>query len=380
MRLKASRRGWVLAAVLPITVAAYAPCANLLMAGRLLWAVRSLASGASGQDLPIKERKIRAQINGRTVEGLLYVPAAGSPTRAVIIVPGISELGCYHPNLMALSRFLANAGFLVLTPDVVAFREFRITAQPIEEVLLWYRQLRTLDEASQVRQLGLGGVSFSGTLALIAAARPEIRDSVGFVMGIGCYNDLHRLSQEWFRPAPPGASVQKDTYPTRFYAKWVMMLAARDLIVAEREREFLQRVLIALLLEKPAPPVPPDLSPQGRRWYGLAVAPQDQSDPELASEIEQYLTPSLLVQLDPRPVMAEIRCPVFLVHGDFDDLIPAEESRHLSQQVVRGKSHLLISPFLTHTHPWNKPLGWLQKTGASLDAFVFLYDLARVLR
>lgn len=156
MRLKTTTRRWVLAAVLPLTVAAYIPCANLVMAGRLLGVVRSLAAGASGQGQPVRERSVRAQMGTRSVEALLYVPASGMPTRAVIIVPGISESGCHHPSLIALSRFLAGAGFLVLTPDVVAFREFRITAQPIEEILLWYRKLRTLDEAGHVRKIGLG--------------------------------------------------------------------------------------------------------------------------------------------------------------------------------------------------------------------------------
>lgn len=197
-------------------------------------------------------------------------------------------------------------------------------------------------------------------------------------MGIGCYDDLHRLSREWFRPAPVGTRVESNTYPDRFYAKWVMMLAGRELIAADREREFVRQVLTALLLQKPVPAAPPDLSPQGLRWYRLAVAPQDQSDPELAAEIERYLTPSLLTQLDPAPVVGAIRCPVFLVHGDFDELIPSEESRYLSRQLAPGTSHLLISPFLTHTHPWDRPLGRLQTIRASFDVCAFLYDLARV--
>jgi hypothetical protein len=46
---------------------------------------------------------------------------------------------------------------------------------------------------------------------------------------------------------------------------------------------------------------------------------------------------------------------------------------------VQAKSYLLISPFLTHTHPWQKPLGWWTKAGAFLDLLGFFYRLTGVL-
>jgi pimeloyl-ACP methyl ester carboxylesterase len=348
------------------------------MAARLLSAVRSVASGAYGQNLPVEQRAVRTPFRGSDIEATLYMPSGARPERGVILVPGISELGCYHPRLVALSRFLAHSGFLVLTPDIVAFRDFRITAEPIEELLTWYERLRTMEEGRNLKQVGLSGVSFSGTLALIAASRPQIRDSVAFVLGIGCYNDLHRLSGEWFRASI--GITGKEPYPVRFYAKWLMMLAARDLVPLESERDFLRRVLIALLLQTEVPQAQPGLSPAAQRWYDLAVGPPNQSDEELARTIEEYLTPALFEKLDPRPSVPLIRCPVFLVHGAFDDLIPPEESRELGKQLLRAQTHLLISPFLTHTHPLGKPLDWMKTTGAGIDAGAFMYSLASILR
>jgi pimeloyl-ACP methyl ester carboxylesterase len=373
------RRKWgVAVALLIVVMAAHVPCANFLMAAKLLSAVRHVAAGAFGRDLRVVQKTIHTSFRGAEIEATLYLPAGAPPTRGVILVPGISELGCYHPRMVALARFLADTGFLILTPDIIAFREFQITAEPIDEVLAWYKHVRMLEEGKNLKQLGLSGVSFSGTLALIAASRPEIRDSVGFVMGIGCYNDLHRLSGEWFRAAP--AERAAEPYPTRFYAKWLMMLAARDLVPLESEREFLRRVLIALLLQTEIPKTLPGLSPEARRWYDLAIAPQTQCDEELALTIERFLTPHLFEKLDPRPSVPGIRCPVFLVHGNFDDLIPPEESRDLGRQVIGAEAHLLISPFLTHTHPLESPLSWTKRTSAGIDACAFFYKFARILR
>jgi len=59
-------------------------------------------------------------------------------------------------------------------------------------------------------------------------------------------------------------------------------------------------------------------------------------------------------------------------------LIPPEESMELHRRVSR--SYLLISPFLTHTHPTDKPLSLGQKGKAALDTIVFSYHLSKVIR
>jgi len=59
-------------------------------------------------------------------------------------------------------------------------------------------------------------------------------------------------------------------------------------------------------------------------------------------------------------------------------LIPAEESIELHRRV--SDSHLLISPFLTHTHPTDKPLSLWQKARAAVDTIGFSYSLSRAIR
>jgi hypothetical protein len=43
-------------------------------------------------------------------------------------------------------------------------------------------------------------------------------------------------------------------------------------------------------------------------------------------------------------------------------------------------SYLLVSPFLTHTHPNVIPLSSIQKAGAVLDTLDFCYQFSRVIR
>jgi dienelactone hydrolase len=369
---------WYIAAILVAAIgAAYVPVCNLVFAVRLVAAVKSLASGSTAQDLPVLVEKIARRHGNQDLESLVYRSERHRPEHAVVLVAGISELGCYHPRLIALSRSIADKGFLVVTPDIRMFRQFRMGPEALDEIYFWFEQAWTLETGGNVRQVGLAGISFSGTLALITAARPEIRDRVAWVLGIGAYDDPLHCSREWFAAGP--ITVGPGYFPTRFYAKWIIMLAALDMLPSEEERRYLQAVLVDLLLQRQVPAPPAQMSPEAGRWYRLALMREDQEDPELARQIETYLTPILYAQVTPDRAAAEVRCPVFLVHGAQDDLIPPEESRRLHQR-IGARSHLLVSPFLTHTHPNDRSLSWREKAKAALDILGFFYSFARVVR
>ena len=304
------------------------------------------------------------------------LPARGRGPQSLLIA-GVSELGCYHPRLVAMAQTLAHKGFLVVTPDIVMFRQFKVTPAILDEITFWYQATRELATNRKIERTGIAGISFSATLALIAAARPQIRDSVGFVLGIGAYQDLRRCSRQWFSSSPVSA---EGYYPVRFYAKWILMLAALEMLDSSKDPKPVKEVLLDLLLQRPVKPAPESLTEQGRRWYHLAVMPENESDPELAAAIENYLAPRLYRQLSPERAAAEIRCPVFLVHGAYDDLIPLTESEALKNSITQTKSYLLVTPFLTHTHPLQRTLSWSEQSIALLDMLGFFYRLAGIVR
>jgi pimeloyl-ACP methyl ester carboxylesterase len=375
----AAHRIWKIFAFLGILaglVLLWSPAGHVIFSARLALSMQKLASGQSGQDLGIIETKVCRRNGTLAYEALLYRPAGSPATSAIILAAGISELGCYHPRLMALSRFLADRGLLVITPDIQAFRDFQISAEPIDQILFWYDQATTLEGSDDIKNIGLAGISYSGTLALMAAARPEIRDRVGFAIGIGSYCSLIRCTRDWF--ATGSLTAGNDYYPTRCYAKWIAMRAALDMVSAPEDRLFLNLVLDDLLLQKKIPQAGLDLTPEGLRWYKLAIMRAGQSDAELAQKIEEHLVSRKYARLDPEASLARLHCPVFLIHGSYDDLIPASESMELHRRIAN--SRLLISPFLTHTHPTNARLSLRQKARAILETLVFCYQFSRAVR
>ncbi len=363
------------AGILLACILCWKPINRAIFSVRFAWSMQKLASGASGKGLAVKETKVSRRFAGHDYEALVYCPANSAPSRAVILVAGLSELGCYHPGLVALSRFWADQGVMVITPDIREFRDFQITAQPIDQILFWYSQAPGLEGGKKVRKTGLAGISYSGTLALIAAARPEIRNNVGFVLAVGPYCSLIRCTKDWFAAVPN--STKSKGYPTRFYAKWIVMLSALNMVAEPKDRLFLHNVLDSLLLEKQVPPANADLTAEGARWYMLATMPETRSDPELTARIEEHLISTIYPQLDPEEALSKISCPVFIIHGAYDDLIPPAESVELHQKIQ--DSHLLILPFLTHTHPIDTQLSFTRKFQAAVQTLAFCYQFSKVI-
>jgi pimeloyl-ACP methyl ester carboxylesterase len=368
------RRQLLLWTVIAAAILGFVPLRRMITAVRLITMLRHVAAGEIGPDDSVTEAKVSRTSGQAQLDAILYRPSGRSPESGIILMPGVSELGCNHPRLVSLARELSKNGFLVLTPDIKMLRDFRIFPPPITEISFWVREARHMNGGGNLRRIGLAGISFSGTLALIAAAEPQNQSVASYVLAVGAFDDLLRCSSFWFDAGP--ITVGPGYYPTRFYAKWIIMLAAVDLLPQATDRDFIESVLRNLLLQKDVPALPNNLSEAGRRWHRFALMREDQSDADLARQIESHVSSMLYQELATGKPAAEIRCPVFLAHGAYDDLIPPEESRRLQKKITMAKSYLLISPFLTHTHASDKPLSWWTKTKAFFSLLGFFYHLS----
>ena len=250
----------IVAAILVAGILAWNPGRHLLFSVRLALDMKALAAGSDGSGAAVVESRASARDGDRHYEALYYRPAGAPAHTAVVLSAGISPLGCYHERLVALARLLASRGLLVITPDIREFRQFQITAAPVEQMLFWHARAGALEGGERIRKTGLAGVSYSGTLALMAAARPEVRDRTAFVAAIGPYYDLKRCSRGWF--AAGSTEEWKGYYPTRYYARWVMMLSALDLLEDASDRRGLRRRLESLLLQEDLPG-----RPDRERWH-----------------------------------------------------------------------------------------------------------------
>jgi pimeloyl-ACP methyl ester carboxylesterase len=375
MRLRSPKLKSILIGILVAGILLWSPLCRIFNSVRLARSLHSLALGANGEDLPVKTAEIRARSGNRLHSAIVYCPLKSIPTRAVILIAGLSELGCHHPRLIAFSRYLADSGLMVITPDIQEYRDLQLTAAPITQILFWHKRISSLDGGAKIQAIGIAGISFSGTIALMAAADPEINRKTAFVVALGPYCDLTRCARDWFA-GPPDAPAAV-TFGGKFYAKWIIMRGALDRVKSAKDRIFLHTVLDTLLLKNQIPPADPSLTAEGKRWYELATMPGNRSDPELSEQIESRLMSTVYPSLNPEKALKEIVCPVFIIHGASDDLIPAREGLDLHRKLQN--SYLLITPLINHTEPTDTPLSFKQKAKALWDMAVFGFHLSRVL-
>jgi hypothetical protein len=148
--VSSKQKWWIGAAIFAGCILLWNPLHHVVFSVRLARSLQKVSAGDDGRNLAVVQVKALRQWNGRRYEALTYRPMQTFPEKAIILAPGISELGCYHPRLVALSRFLADRGFLVIAPDIQEFRHFQVSAAPIDQLLFWHDRVPTLEGGEKI--------------------------------------------------------------------------------------------------------------------------------------------------------------------------------------------------------------------------------------
>jgi acetyl esterase/lipase len=138
-------------------------------------------------------------------------PRGAPPWPGVMFVNGATPAGRAHPGVRRLAASLARAGYIVFIPELpgVAAGELSLPtlAASIECAVTAADSAETRDG-----RIGLVGVSVGGTLALLAAATPDLSARISVVACIAPFTDLEKvmmLATTGMYPGPDGL----DSYP-----------------------------------------------------------------------------------------------------------------------------------------------------------------------
>lgn len=369
------RRGVALVFILAILVCG-ALVARPYVRG-LLFVVR--AAGMNGtarriadfDTVDVRTREVAIPTRRGDMRGRIYEPA-GPHRRAALLTSGLHPSGIDEPRLVRLAQTLASTGLVVVTPDIPELSRFEIApaiTDAIEDGAAWLAATAAL---SADRPIGLMGISFSGGLSIIAAARPTIAAHVAYVFALGGHDDLPRVLRYLCtgREPRPSAKVQlagdgaSDTFvlAPHDYGVAVILLAIADRAVpaaqVERLRDGVRKYLWASAL---------DGGVDKARAEGefASVRQLSRSLPEPSATLLRYTVDRDVVHLGgrllpligshgSRPELSVARSPkpevpVFLLHGKGDNVVPPVESEYLAED-LRGHApvRLLLSGLISH--------------------------------
>ena len=260
----------------------------------------------------------------------------------ILFIHGMSLLGHRDPRQVAVCRALATAGFQVVAPRFPALAQARIDAASPGRVAEAVLAISAAPDLADNAPIGLFSPSFSASLCLLAATRPALRDRVCAVCAVGGYADIASVLR--FLMSEPAADP---------YGRLIIFssLLHRVLGPCPNVERALATAIADDALQREPPALPAilrHLSPTDREvvhnvmhdlaWCG-----------SMAGQVLS-MSQDLVRDLDVLSKAHDLRCPVALVHGVHDNVIPASESARLHARLISlGRDcRLVITPLLGH--------------------------------
>ena len=143
---------------------------------------------------PIVE-EVRYPSHSGEITAALYRPPGSGPHPGMVICLGVVPFGVDHPQVPRLCDALARAGFVALIHWSAAMRDKRLVPEDADDIARAYAALLERPDVDP-RRSGLIGTCVGGTFALLAAAKPSIRDRVGFVGAFAPYSSLWTFARD----------------------------------------------------------------------------------------------------------------------------------------------------------------------------------------
>jgi dienelactone hydrolase len=279
--------------------------------------------------------------------------------RGIMLVPGVHAAGIDEPRLVGFARDLASMGHPVLTVELIDLTHYQITPRTtdmIEDAAAW--MIRQREYAGDDGRVGLMGISFGGGLSIVAAGRPSIRDHIAFAMSFGGHGDLPRTLKYLCTGIQPDGTLR----PPHDYGLAIVLLGAADHVVPPDQVQPLRDAILSFLeasrldmIDKTkaavefarAKSLEATLAEPSRTYMGYVNARD-------VKRLGPILLP-YMAALGGDPALSPSRstppaCPVYLLHGSDDNVVPAIESVLLARDLrARGVIvHQLATPLITH--------------------------------
>ena len=265
--------------------------------------------------------------DGYELEADVYEPVGSDRSPAVILVNGVEPAGRKYSALVELADGLSRAGFVVLVPDALDYANYRVLPQDIGALVRGFQILQGRKTVDMDR-IGFIGFSMGGSLAMLAAADPEIVDDVQMVAAVGSYFSLEAMIQavttKTVRTPSGNAFYEPDDY---------VWLITRNTLLSQvqdsDDRSELFRVF-SLPSPRPNPDVihtfdPQGLGDQAQSVYVMLTNRDPDSVKPLVSKVRE-LMPGVFESLSPKYHLNRITASISLLHDRNDPYVPVQES------------------------------------------------------
>ena len=281
----------------------------------------------------------------------MYTPTASTVrssahTPAMVIFHGVHHLGIDEPRLMGFASAMASCGIRVLTPELPGIKDYHVSQDSVEaigESVRWFA-------VQTGGPVGVMGLSFAGGLALVAAGEPQYHASFRFVVAVGSQDSMLRVAEYYMssRDARPDGSTE--VLPPHEYGPLVLEYEHVEEFVPVQDLGPVRAVLRAHLYEdRPGEAAATQLlnDVQRREARDLMDTKLPATRAAIAASIARHASES--AGLSPQGRLKSLSTPVYLLHGEGDNIIPSAETLWMASELPPEKlKAMLVSPVLSH--------------------------------
>jgi dienelactone hydrolase len=297
---------------------------------------------------PVTTRDLTLPLPSGTVRARLYTPVNRPDAPSVVVLHGVHHLGIDEPRMIAFASAMASCGIRVLTPELPDIKDYHVGANSIATIgdsTAW------LSQQSNGRPAGVMGLSFSGGLALLAAADPIWQQHIKFVVAIGSQDEMSRVAAFYRTGTDLLPDGSEETLTPHEYGALVLEYEdLEDFVPTPADLEPIRAVLRAHLYEDRAA----EAAATGRLTHAqLAEARQlmDTTSPltrqRLAAAEARHIQD--MAGVSPHGHLDHLTTPVYLLHGAADNIIPSAETQWMEAELPSETlKAALISPVLSH--------------------------------
>jgi dienelactone hydrolase len=313
----------------------------------------------SGQPVPALARALTVSVTTQDVSfpiatagghGLVrarvYLPKGRPNAPAMVIFHGVHHLGIDEPRLMGFAAAMASCGIRVLTPELPGIKDYHVSedsVRTIAESVKWY--------AGQTGgPVGVMGLSFAGGLALVAAADPAYHADFRFVLAVGSQDSMARVTNyyETGRDVRPDGTVE--VLAAHEYGPLVLEYEHLEDFVPAQDLEAVRAVMRAHLYEDKKAEAKASLAlnqKQKLETLDLMDATSPATRARIAATSLKHMAE--LPGLSPLGRLETLDTPVYLLHGEADNIIPSAETLWMASELrQQDLQAVLVSPVLSH--------------------------------
>ena len=307
------------------------------------WVAHELTVPVTTEDLsfpiatPNGQQRVRARV---------YIPQDRPHAPAMVIFHGVHHLGIDEPRLVGFASAMAGCGIRVLTPELPGIKDYHVSEDSVAaigESVKWFA-------AQTGGPVGVMGLSFSGGLALVAASEPQVHPAFKFIVAVGSQDSMLRVAEYYLtgRDARPDGSVE--SLPPHEYGPLVLEYENLDDFVPAQDLVPVRALLKAHLYEDRPGEAAAKLGmseAQRREALDLMDTTLPATRSAIAASIARHASES--PSLSPEGRLRAMGTPVYLLHGEGDNIIPSAETLWMANELQPDDlKAMLVSPVLSH--------------------------------